>query len=794
MWVGTTLDKVGSPPNDVLLEPLTWREQDVLSLLAERRTDREIAQALMLELTTVKWYNKLLYRKLGVGSRYQAVAKAREYGLLDQPTRDPTDTGSFSKSNLPVQITTFVGRAAELADIKRLVQDVHLLTLTGPAGAGKTRLATHAAAELAESDAFKDGVFFIDLAPVSQPEMLVDTIASTLGVQGTAGQPIYESLAVYLQKKHCLLLFDNFEHLIEAAPLVGDLLSDASHLMILVTSREALRLYGEQEYPVPPLGLPDLSNPESLSDLTDYEAVALFIQRAQAVKPDFEIHTADEPILAEICLRLDGLPLAIELAAAQVKLFSPPALLSQLENRLAALQPGPRGLSERQRTLRGAIDWSYDLLNTAEKALFARLSVFKDGCTIKAAQAVCCHDLPFDALDGLVLLLNKNLLRHEEGPEGEPRFTMLETIHEYARERLRDSGQAQDTHRRHAEYFTSLAERAEPFTRGGPHQLRWLRQLEAEHENMRAAYAWSMQDGDIELGLRLVGVLTFFWWRQGHYAEGQKWTKRAVEASRDVPLSVRANVFFAAGFLSKMYSQQERSKQMFRTALEIYKDLGSRRDMGWTLISLSFLSFERPDEYKQAVADCEESLTLLRELDDKPGVAQGLMIRGELARMHGDLPRAKKAYEESLNIAHEIGDQLREAVMLGFLGLVALREGKAEHARARYQQSLSLSEDIGHIVGVVDSLAGLAEAAENLGQLNRSARLFSAADAFYEMYGFVLHTIYRLEYDRSKARVREQLDRETFNALSAEGQAMSLEEAIAYAQEESTSTEKPAKA
>ena len=408
------MDKVSFPSNSVLLEPLTWREQDVLSLLAERHTDREIAQALGVELTTVKWYNKQLYSKLGVGSRYQAVAKAEEYGLLDEPTRDPIVIGISSKSNLPVQITSFVGRATELADVKRLVGETHLLTLTGPAGAGKTRLATQAASELVDADAFKDGIFFIDLAPIKQPEMVADTIAGTLGVQRAAGQPIYKSLAIYLGNKHSLLLLDNFEHVIEAVPLVGDLLSAAPDLKILTTSREALRLYGEQEYPVPPLGLPDLSNPESLAAVTDYEAVALFIQRAQAVKPDFAIPAEDAPVLAEICVRLDGLPLAIELAAAQVKLFNPPALLGQLESRLTAFQQGPRGLPVRQRTLRGAINWSYELLEDAEKTLFARLSVFQGGCTIEAVQAVCCHDLLIDALDGLASLLNKNLLRHDE--------------------------------------------------------------------------------------------------------------------------------------------------------------------------------------------------------------------------------------------------------------------------------------------------------------------------------------------------------------------------------------------
>jgi tetratricopeptide (TPR) repeat protein len=304
---------------------------------------------------------------------------------------------------------------------------------------------------------------------------------------------------------------------------------------------------------------------------------------------------------------------------------------------------------------------------------------------------------------------------------------------------------------------------------------------------MRAMYAWSMQGGDIELGLRVVGVLAFFWWRQGHFSEGDKWTTQAVEASSDAPPTMRANVLFAAGFMSIFHSHQERSKHIFRTALAYYRDLGSRRDIGWTLTNLSFLSYGQPDEYEQAVADCEQSIALFRELDDKPGIAQALTILGLISSLQGDLPRAKEAYQESLNIGRETGDKLREVVMLGYLGLLALREGNAEQAQAIYQQSLSLSEVIGYKVGIVEALAGLAEVAECLGQLKRGARLFSAADAFYDMHGFVLHTIYMLEYERSRARVREQLDRATFDTLWAEGRAMSLKEAIAYALEESAS-------
>lgn len=770
-----------------LLEPLTGREQEILRLVADGFSDREISEALFLSLHTIKWHNRQIYSKLGVTSRTQAVALASQKGLLEAKLAPLQATVAERRPNLPAQVTSFIGRVEEIGEVKRLLGSARLLTLTGPGGVGKTRLATQAAAELAHAGAFKDGIFFVDLAPVSQPERVGDAIVEALGVLGGAGRPIPKVLETALGKKETLLLLDNFEHLLEAAPLVSDLLSAAPDLRVLGTSREALNLYGEQEYPVPPLRLPDLSDPASPSALTDHEAIALFIQRAQAIKPDFTLTDEEAPHVAEICVRLDGLPLAIELAAAQVKLFRPQALLSQLESRLTALKDGPRGLPERQRTLRGAIDWSHELLDNAEKTLFARLSVFQGGRTIEAVEAVCCHDLAIDVLEGLASLLNKNLLRLEDGREGEPRFTMLETIHEYARERLEDSGEAEAIRRRHAEYFTTLAARVEPHTRGGTDQMHWLRRLEADHENLRAVYGWCMARGEVELGLRLVGSLGHFWWRQAHFAEGQQWTERALEMIEDAPPAVRARVLFAAGRVSFYLGDTATNKRVLGQALALYRELGARRDVGWTLVHLTMSSVGRRDEYDDALALAEEGLALLREEDDKSGIAQALTNLGELARLQGDLLRANEAYEECLNVAREIGDRLREAIVLINLGLAAQNEGDATRAEALFKQSLTLALEIRHLVLKVDDLAYLAGAAEALGHLKRAARLFGAADALYDAYGFSLQSGDLPAWEHSRASVREQLDEATFNALWAEGKAMSLEEAIAYALEEPVS-------
>jgi len=768
-----------------LVEPLTQREREILGLLADGLTNREIAARLYLSHETIKWHNKQLYGKLGVSSRTQAAAKAQEFALQEEQQPAPAGRPARPKHNLPAPLTSFIGRRRELDEIANLLKQSRLLTLTGPPGTGKTRLALQVAAQVLED--FSDGVYLVQLAPLKDPALVADAVARTLGLTEATEQATEKILANYLRSKELLLILDNFEHLLEAAPLVESLLSGAHDLRCLATSREALRLYGEQEYPVPPLGLPDMSDVVSSSALKDHEAVALFIQRAQAAKPEFTLTEKDATGVAEICVRLDGLPLAIELAAAQVKLFSPRALLSQLESRFTALKDGPRGMPERQRTLRGAFDWSYELLDDAEKTLFTRLSVFQGGLTIESVEAVCSRELPIDVLDGLSLLLNKNLLRLEEGPEGEPRFTMLETIHDFARERLQESGEMEEINRRHAEYFIALAERAEPHTRGGPEQISWLRRLEAEHNNMRAVYRWSMDSGEVELGLRLVGALGYFWWRQGHYAEGQQWTERALNTIEAVRPEVRASVYSTAGRVFFYLDQPASCRRVLGEALVLYRELGDRRETGWTHIHLMMPSAGRRDEYEGAVANFEKGMALLREAGDKSGIAQALTNLGEHARLNGDFLKAREAYEESLKLAREIGDGLRESILLINLGFIALHEGDAKGAQVMLKESLTLALEIGHTAYTADKLSALAGAAVALGQPERAARLSGAAEALYETQGYEPQSGDIHEFERYQAAARERLDTVNFETAWAEGGAMNLDEAIAYALEEPAS-------
>src|SRR5690606_1126475 len=462
-------------PSRPLLEPLSEREQEILVLMAEGLSNREIAQSLVLSVGTVKWYAKQLYSKLGVSNRTSAAARGRELGLIgdgDAGGSRPADRAPVQVAhNLPAQVTSFVGREQEIAEVLERIARYRLITLVGPGGVGKTRLALQVASRLVER--FADGVFFVNLAPLSAPERVPETIAAVLDLQEIPGRPIDEMLRASLRDRQLLLILDNLEHLLDAAPQVTDLLEAAPSLRILVTSRAVLHLYGEHVYEVPPLSLPALDPAAGGEPMS--EAVRLFVQRATAAGAELDLTEETLRQIAAICIRLDGLPLAIELAAARTRLFSPEKLFEQLAVSFDTLRGGPRDRHERHQTLRATIDWSYDLLDAEEQRLFARLSVFKGGRTIEAVEEVCMPDLRLDVVDGLQSLLDKSLLRQVEGPEHEPHFRMLETIYEYASDKLDELGETEMMRRRHAEYFLALAERGEPMTIAGRHQLYWLR-------------------------------------------------------------------------------------------------------------------------------------------------------------------------------------------------------------------------------------------------------------------------------------------------------------------------------
>ena len=699
----------------------------------------------------------------------------------------PLNTLERRANNLPVQLTSFVGREHEVAEAKRLLATSRLLTFTGPGGTGKTRLSLQVAAEA--SDDFADGVFFVPLAPISDPELVPSTIAQVLGVQETAGVPLRERLLDYLREKQLLLVLDNFEQVTQAGPFVIELLRAAPRLKVIVTSRAVLHLYGEQELPVPPLRLPDPKQLPPLAALSQYEAVSLFIQRAVAAKPDFEVTNETAPAVAELCARLDGLPLAIELAAARVKLLPPQAILARLQNRLSLLGSGARDLPARQQTLRGAIAWSYDLLDPSQRLLMARLGVFVGGCSLEAAEAVCgsVDELGVDVLDGLSALVDQSLLRQEEH-HGEPRFLMLETIREFAVEKLAESGEIDEMRRRHAGFFLALAERAEPHLLG-TEQARWLDELEHEHDNFRAALGWACEKGEVETALRLVAAVWRFWQIRGHLYEGrQRVTDALALPGAQEFVAARARALEAAGGIWYWQGDLERARPHYEEALALQRELGDKAGIARGLYNLSFtyLIGISPDEARadptlldEPIRLLNQGLELYREIGDARGIANCLWALGSGMNLQGDLPGARQKYVESLALFRERGDRFMSGWALYEVGLADLKLGNLSLARRSLEEALSIFADSGDRSGMVLLLDAFSALTFEEGDPERAVRLAGAAHQLKIASGTDL-----LDLSRRLAgyeRTDDRLDGETAARLRAEGQRMTPEEAVEYA-------------
>jgi predicted ATPase/Tfp pilus assembly protein PilF len=619
-----------------------------------------------------------------------------------------------------------------------------------------------------------------------------------------------------------LLLLDNFEQVLGAAPTVTELLAGAHGLKVLATSRAPLGLYGEHVFPVPPLTLPDLKRPPPLERLTQYEAVGLFVERARALKPNFEVTNESAPSVAEICVRLDGLPLAIELAAARITMLPPKAMLQRLTSRLKLLTGGARDLPERQRTLRATIEWSHALLDEGEQLLFARLAVFSGGRTLEAIEAICDAegDLPMDAFDGISSLLDKSLLRQEEGPDGEPRFVMLETVHEYAREKLKESGEAEEIKRVHAEYFLSLAEEAYPELKG-PDQLEWLERLEAEHDNMRTALSWALERKEAEVALRLGGALWWFWWVRGHYGEGRRWLEEALAMDGRGSPEVRAMALAGAGTLAsdqgdldraqeaceeglellaheareaseaRLYllaflgsvawqrEEHEQAKELFEESLALSREMSDTWWLATSLLNLAFVSNSRGD-YERETELYEESMDLFRGLGDKQSLAYCLNNLAMVVYSQGDLERAAQLTEEAVVLQRELGNRRGVALGLCNLGWIALLQDDLGRAADLYRESLSLSWDAGLNPLVQSALEGFACVAGAKGEADRAVRLWGAAQALHETKGIPRDTDFLAEADTRISEVRSGMGEEAWEEAWRKGRAMTLDETVSY--------------
>jgi predicted ATPase/DNA-binding CsgD family transcriptional regulator len=642
-------------------------------------------------------------------------------------------------NNLPVQSTSLVGREQEIATACAILRrsDTSLLTLTGPGGTGKTRLSLQIAAELLED--FEQGVYFVALAPISDPALVAFMIAQTLGIKDGGGRSILDGLKNYLRDRQMLLVLDNFEQVVSAAPLLTELLTAAPGLKMLVTSREVLHLYAERELSVPPLGLPDPAKLPDPSQLKHYEAVALFVERARALKSDFELNEGNARAVAEICLALDGLPLAIELAAARIKLLPPEALLARLTGnlgmRLKLLTGGARDLPARQQTLRNAIDWSYGLLSPEEKKLFAKLGVFAGGAAFEAVEVLCADDYPpIDVLNGLASLVDKSLIRQAENhPSGESRFMLLQILREFAQERLTESGGLEIARRRHAEYYLELAERSDEELKGAQ-QTVWLDRLETEHDNFRAALEWGLENSlvaagselaPLEIALRMAGALARFWEMRGHLSEGRERLTVLLQALIDreqLPMPVLAKTLLSIGRLTYLQGDYAAAKPRFEESLELYRQLADKANILVALKCLGDVAM-RQSEYNIAKALFEESLALSQELGQKWDSASLLNSLGLLGWFQGDFNSALDYYGRSLILWNELGDKRGYAMVLSNKGAVEHQQGNFAAAEASNRQGNVMWQELGDRWGVGHALQHLGLAAYAQGDFETARRL-----------------------------------------------------------------------
>jgi predicted ATPase/DNA-binding XRE family transcriptional regulator len=713
---------------------------------------------------------------LGQSERAELAAAAR-------PESRSAALPQHGRPSLPIPPTPLVGRERETAAVRGLLlrDDVRLVTLTGPGGVGKTRLALHAAAVLQAE--FPDGARFVDLAPLADPALVAVAVADALGVRDASERPLVEVLADQLRDKRLMLVLDNFEHLMEAAPLVGQLLGTAAGPKVLATSRARLRLRGEHERPIPPLDLPDPAGARTAEHLLRSDAVRLFVQRAVEVRPDFAFTDATAPAVAEICARLDGLPLAIELAAARAKLLPPAALLGRLERRLPLLVGGARDLPARQRTLRDAIAWSHDLLSPPGRALFRRLAVFAGGCTVEAAEAVADPDGRLDAFAGLAELVDGSLLREEDGPGAEahpePRFGMLETVREYALERLAEAGEWAATRRRHAAWCLAFAEGVDGgFWGAAPG--RCLDRLEAEQANFWAALTWALERGETELGLRLTSSLWTFNVFRGQMVEARRWQARLLASEGDVAPVVRALAVTAAGELARLSGDPGAALRYGDEGVALARQAGDPKILA-TALYMRSLAAEVIGDHDRHEALSTEALALFRELGEAHWTIEVLISLGRAARKAADARRVRALLEEARALGRETGDAWAVAWTTTELAEAALADGELGRAAALFGEGVRLHAAHGDQMGIDLCLLRTARIAGAQGRADAAARLLGAAEALREGRGAALAPDDRRWHDDFLAELRGRLGGEAFTLAYATGRALTLDKIVADA-------------
>lgn len=687
-------------------------------------------------------------------------------------------------SNLPTPLTPLIGREAEIAAVKRYLSlpGTRLLTLTGPPGIGKTRLGIQIASELCPD--FDEGVYFIPLAPLTTPDLVPRALSQILGINESEERSLVTALISYIQSKPMLLVLDNFEHLLAAAPTLVEVLQACPRLKILATSRSALNVSGEHQYPVSPLLLPDTGGHLSIETLAEYPSIILYVNRAQAADPYFTLTEANADAVAKICSRLDGLPLAIELAAAHTRLLKPQELLNRLDHRFSLLSGGPTDLPPRQRTLRAAIRWSYDLLVDWEQIIFSRLAIFLGGWTLEAAEAIGVAvneqaDEDRDIFSALSALVDKSLVQKSEPAQMQARFTMLETIREYALEKLAEQGEIEMIRKRHSDFFLKLAEDSEPALRS-PQQQDWLNRLDEEHNNLRAALQWNLDRGDSETALKLAGALWRYWWMHNYFYEGRSWLERALNQADASPTSWRARALNGAGILARSQGDYAGARTYLEACLEIQKTLDDPVGVANVLNSLGLLAYVQGDHVRAADIH-EQALAYRRDLGDQRGIAISLNNLALSVQETGDYEKAEGLFRQSLDLSRQVGDTRGVSAAIINLGATMLDQGLAEQADRLYREALQLSEGLKDQDGIIQCLEGLAGVASLQHRPERAARLLGAALALRASIGLPVHPFNRLRYQRIEDSVKKQLPPEAIASQQAIGKEMTIERAIAYA-------------
>jgi excisionase family DNA binding protein len=779
--------------HDVSGTPDTWplSARDAAALLGvnERTIRRAIARG---DLPAARQGG--VYRIAAADLDHYRTGRQHTTSRAVSPRRDPPRLIPFPGKDraitptLPRPLTTLIGREREIADLRALLlhSDVPLLTLTGAGGVGKTRLALATAAEAAPD--FPDGTVFVSLVALTDPALVLPTIAQALGVR-EGGLAIVERLGALLGDKRLLLVLDNLEHLTEATPQLVELLSACPQLTILATSRVVLRLSGEQVYPVMPLDLPDAIRPCSLDDLAQSESINLFVQRARAAEPTFVLTPDNAPAVAEIVRRLDGLPLAIELAAARVRSLSPSALLARLSDRLWMLTGGARDLPARQRTMRDTIAWSHDLLDEAGQTLFRRLAVFAGGFTLDAAESVVAGtgngergtgreplSVP-SIVEGIGALVDQSMLQRMPGPTGESRYLMLETVREFARERLEANGEAESVHERHAGYFADLAEAIAPYLQWQPDAAGSIARLDAELDNLRAALVWSSARDTLATFLRLAVALESFWTLRGRLAEGRMWLDRALGVCDTAPVPLRAAVVRAAAWIGRHQCDYDRAEELGAAGLALSLAHGDALAVVHALTLLGWVADEQ-GQFARAQAYHEEALVLGRSLTDKGWSAWSMRNIGKQIFLSGDPETAELWFEEAFAIFRRDGIRHGAAVTLHNLGEIALWRGECAQAALFRREWLELEWDA---QGLGYCLLALAEVAVVCGEMERAARLLGAAEVHRARLGVTLLPRQVADYDRQVTAARQALGEAVFAAVWTEGRRLSPEEARAEA-------------